>query len=200
VHKYSTMSQGAPLMTAAYETLKEEGGDLLGKRKNTVEKVFAGVSDVVKAPGAFKKELKKLRAEGGVTWMLTLWQFIASLGLFITSILWYTGTGQQPVLASKNPSSYIVSAYLIAFSLLSLVVIPERPQCLTQFGHKWFPFLFTYRGRGAFSIFCGTLCCGFGVFGVAFGVIAIGNGFAHIVCACFFKNKLKKKPYAVVTD
>lgn len=70
---------------------------------------------------------------------------ISSFGLCATSILWYMGTGQLPVLASNNPSGYIVSAYLILFSLLSLSVIPERPACLSGFGHKWFPFLFTYR-------------------------------------------------------
>eukprot|EP01127_Copromyxa_protea_P007881 TRINITY_DN1791_c0_g1_i2.p1 TRINITY_DN1791_c0_g1~~TRINITY_DN1791_c0_g1_i2.p1 ORF type:complete len:130 (-),score=24.65 TRINITY_DN1791_c0_g1_i2:53-442(-) len=124
--------------------------------------------------------------------MLALWQLISSIGMLITSILWYVGAGQTPVLASHNPSGYIVSAYLILFSLLSISVIPERPACLSGFGRKWFPFLFSNRGRGAFSIFCGTLCCGFGIFGVAFGVISIGNGLAHIICALFFKNKLKK--------
>jgi len=137
--------------------------------------------------------MKKLKAQGGWAWFLALWQLVSSIGLLITSILWYTNASQVPVLATRNPSGAVIAAYLIVFSVLSVSVIPERPQFLRNFVHKWFPFLFTYRGRGAFSIFCGTLACGFGIFGVAFGIISIGNGLAHIVCSLFFKNKLRKQ-------
>lgn len=54
------MSSSTPILSAAYDQIKEESHELLSKKKG-IGKAFDTVADVVKAPGAIKKEMKKLQ-------------------------------------------------------------------------------------------------------------------------------------------
>lgn len=53
-------SSATPILSAAYDTIKDESHELLKKKKG-LGKAFDTVADVVKAPGSMKKELKKLK-------------------------------------------------------------------------------------------------------------------------------------------
>lgn len=54
------MSSSTPILSAAYDQLKDESHELLKKKKG-LGKAIDTVADVVKAPGGIKKELKKLK-------------------------------------------------------------------------------------------------------------------------------------------
>jgi hypothetical protein len=59
-HKKKIMTSSTPILSAAYDQLKDESHELLKKKKG-LGKAIDTVVDVVKAPGAVKKELKKLK-------------------------------------------------------------------------------------------------------------------------------------------
>eukprot|EP01126_Amoeba_proteus_P010256 TRINITY_DN13987_c0_g1_i1.p1 TRINITY_DN13987_c0_g1~~TRINITY_DN13987_c0_g1_i1.p1 ORF type:complete len:193 (-),score=34.77 TRINITY_DN13987_c0_g1_i1:338-859(-) len=152
-------------------------------------------SDFREGQEGIKASAKKLAAEGGVRYFLVTATILTNLGLLVVGVLSFFHSG-APVLVAKNELEYIVSVYLLVFGATSILVIPDQPEFLKRCGVKWFPFLVTFRGRGVWFIFLGSLACGFGVLGIVFGILSIANGITHIVMACFFKNKLKRKnPY-----
>jgi len=132
-------------------------------------------------PLSFKEKIKKKIASRNWTRILSIMTCLSGTGLVTAGVLG---------MINISPSTIIVSAYMVFLgALLCLVLIPW-PAAWKRLNMKWFPFLHTFRGRGLFLIFLGTLATGLGITSIFIGVAVIIVGVAHVLLACYFRNTL----------
>eukprot|EP01128_Nolandella_sp_AFSM9_P002613 TRINITY_DN1298_c0_g1_i1.p1 TRINITY_DN1298_c0_g1~~TRINITY_DN1298_c0_g1_i1.p1 ORF type:complete len:220 (+),score=43.23 TRINITY_DN1298_c0_g1_i1:208-867(+) len=135
----------------------------------------------------FFSGIKKKAAGRNWTWTLRIMAFIGG-GCVM-------GAGINGLFSLYiNILLYIVSIYLIVLGFLLVAVLMTFPEVWKRFNIKWVPFLHTYRGRGLYLIFLGSLCCGVGgstvLLSIILGIVAMVCGVAHILLACFFRSSL----------
>eukprot|EP01125_Pyxidicula_operculata_P022136 TRINITY_DN8907_c0_g1_i1.p1 TRINITY_DN8907_c0_g1~~TRINITY_DN8907_c0_g1_i1.p1 ORF type:complete len:272 (+),score=87.39 TRINITY_DN8907_c0_g1_i1:34-849(+) len=100
-------------------------------------------------------------------------------------------------LFTLNVLQTIVGLYLIFLGIVFVGALIPCPESWVKLNYKWVPFLHTFRGRGIFLMFLGSLSVSFGfeaflacLLGVAVTVV----GLLHVILACFFREKLEQAP------
>jgi len=146
---------------------------------------------------SFAQTVKKQFASGNWTYILHFTSFVSGAALIVCGVLSVI-PGFSTITETLNPLHYIACAYLILFGLLMICVLIEFPPCWQRLTQKWVPFLLTFRGRGFFLIFLGSLAGAMGLIGWVIGGFCAVVGFFNIFLACFYKNKLRKKYYEQV--
>eukprot|EP01125_Pyxidicula_operculata_P021566 TRINITY_DN8366_c0_g1_i1.p1 TRINITY_DN8366_c0_g1~~TRINITY_DN8366_c0_g1_i1.p1 ORF type:complete len:196 (-),score=37.68 TRINITY_DN8366_c0_g1_i1:72-659(-) len=135
----------------------------------------------------FQTKVKKKIASKNWTYPLLVGSFLSAGGLVASGVL-----GFIPGLSTTelNPLHYVVCIYIIALGILMLGSLVTVPEAWYKLNLKWVPFLHTFRGRGLYLIFLGSLSTGTGAIGIAIGIVVIIIGLAHVLLAFFFRNTL----------
>eukprot|EP01126_Amoeba_proteus_P005631 TRINITY_DN1190_c0_g1_i4.p1 TRINITY_DN1190_c0_g1~~TRINITY_DN1190_c0_g1_i4.p1 ORF type:complete len:171 (+),score=9.72 TRINITY_DN1190_c0_g1_i4:150-662(+) len=139
-----------------------------------------------------ERSLNSRIAEGCWVYGLDVSMFLSGAVLSLVGVLSFIPEIHQ-IKDSAAVLDYISAAYLILFGVIIMISI-IRLEVLETIYRKWFVFLLTFRGRGVFLIFLASLTAGFGNYGVGVAAGVIIVGLVHIFLACFYKNKLRKKP------
>jgi len=139
-------------------------------------------------PEDFKSKMKKRIAGRNWTYPLLIGSFLSGAGLVTSGVL---GFMQALGASSLNFLEYVVCIYLIALGLLVIAALLPFPASWRKLNLKWVPFLHTFRGRGFFLIFLGSLATGTNMWvTIIIGIVVIVIGLAHVLLACFFRNTL----------
>jgi len=131
---------------------------------------------------SFKDKVKKSIASRNWTRTLGVLTCLSGAGLVAAGVL-----GMMNIIL---PSTVIISAYMVVFGILLWLILVPFPQAWKKLNMKWVPFLHTFRGRGLFLIFLGTLATSLGIASVFIGIVIILIGLAHVILACYFRNTL----------
>jgi hypothetical protein len=86
----------------------------------------------------------------------------------------------------------VLAANMIFLGLLSVIVMLHFPKRLNTVTKRWFPFLRTWRGRGFYLIFLGSISASLNYVALIVGGICVLVGILHIFLLCFFRDTLDK--------
>eukprot|EP01123_Difflugia_compressa_P010453 TRINITY_DN382_c1_g1_i1.p1 TRINITY_DN382_c1_g1~~TRINITY_DN382_c1_g1_i1.p1 ORF type:complete len:206 (+),score=35.25 TRINITY_DN382_c1_g1_i1:56-673(+) len=128
-------------------------------------------------------EPNKKAANRNWTYILRIGSFISGGGLIAAGVLGFV---------TLSPLQIIVSVYLIVLGFALVVALLPFPKTWRLLTLKYVPFLHTYRGRGLYMIFIGTLATGTGWIAIIIGVVVTLIGLAHIIIAFFFRDALDR--------
>jgi len=96
-----------------------------------------------------------------------------------------------PLLTAFTPNP-VIAIDLMVISLFTLLCCIKFPKAWIDFNKKWFPFISTWRGRGIFLIFTGTLGFACDWISLIVGAVSVMLGITHLVMLCFIDMKFKK--------
>eukprot|EP01124_Arcella_intermedia_P023976 TRINITY_DN393_c1_g2_i2.p1 TRINITY_DN393_c1_g2~~TRINITY_DN393_c1_g2_i2.p1 ORF type:complete len:409 (+),score=47.78 TRINITY_DN393_c1_g2_i2:143-1369(+) len=130
--------------------------------------------------------VKKKIANKNWTYILRIGSFVSGGGLIAVGILGL-------IAINLNPLNYIVCIYLLLLGLLLIGAMVPWPKAWKKLTTKYVPFLHTYRGRGLYMIFTGTLSTGTGWIAIIIGIGITICGLLHCIIAFFFRDALEKK-------
>jgi len=132
----------------------------------------------------FGQKLKRKVASRNWTYILRVGSFLSGGGLVTAGVF---------ACFSVNPLNIIVGVYLVALGLVLLGALIPWPKTWRKLTRKYVPFLHTYRGRGVYLIFLGTLAAGTEtIVGIIAGIVITFIGLLHCILAFFFRDVLDK--------
>jgi len=132
--------------------------------------------------------MKKKVTNKNWTYILRVGSFLSSCGIIAAGVL---GVLPPP----PPPLNYIVCIYLIILGAILLGTMIPWPKSWRLLTIKYVPFLHTYRGRGLYLIFIGTIAAAtssgvLGFLAVIIGIVVTVIGVLHVVIAFFFRDSL----------
>jgi len=85
----------------------------------------------------------------------------------------------------------ILSINLMALGLITVVILLPFPKKWNENAKKWFPFLQTWRGRGFYLIFLGSICLSLStVLPILIGICCILIGLVHLILTFWYRDTL----------
>jgi len=139
----------------------------------------------------FVQKVKKKFQDRNWTYILRIGSFLSGGGAIVAGSI-----GLLPPPAP--PLTYIVCIYLIILGAILIGVMIPWPKTWRKLTVKYIPFLHTYRGRGLYIIFIGTISIAttsgvLSFISTIIGIVLTIIGLMHCIIAFFFKDALNPK-------
>eukprot|EP01104_Vermistella_antarctica_P003714 TRINITY_DN13976_c0_g1_i1.p1 TRINITY_DN13976_c0_g1~~TRINITY_DN13976_c0_g1_i1.p1 ORF type:complete len:176 (-),score=35.29 TRINITY_DN13976_c0_g1_i1:34-561(-) len=95
---------------------------------------------------------------------------------------------------SFNILNFVVAAYIIGAGITTCIAAVPFGRINHKLAYRFFPFLQSYKGRGAWLILWGSLAVGLGLIGFIVGIVTVVLGAAHFILSIWFHHNLAKDP------